>query len=142
MPDFLADLPHPIRIQLPVQWGDMDAFQHVNNTVYFRYFESARIAYFAEMGIIKEPVTIGPILAKTHCTFVAPLRFPDEVICTASVVEVQRDRFSMDYHVYSASRQQIAAKGGGLVVSYDYRSNTKVDLPEHWRAAIERLESR
>ena len=64
------------------------------------------------------------------------------VICTASVVDLQRDRFRMDYHVYSASRQQIAAKGGGLVVSYDYRSNTKVDLPEHWRAAIERLESR
>ena len=120
----------------------MDAFQHVNNAVYFRYFESARIAYFKEMGILEEPVTIGPILAKTHCTFVAPLRFPDEVICTASVVEVMRDRFRMDYHIYSLEREQIAAKGGGLVVSYDYRGNTKVNLPAHWTEGISRIEGR
>lgn len=142
MSDFLAELPHPVKIRLSVQWGDMDAFQHVNNAVYFRYFESARIAYFKEMGILEEPVTIGPILAKTHCTFVAPLRFPDEVICTASVVEVMRDRFRMDYHIYSLEREQIAAKGGGLVVSYDYRGNAKVNLPAHWTEGISRIEGR
>ena len=142
MADFLAKLSHPVRIRIPVRWGDMDAFQHVNNTVYFRYFESARIAYFEEMGIIEEELKIGPILAKTNCTFVAPLRFPDEVICTATVVEVMRDRFRMEYHAYSVERQQIAAKGGGLVVSYDYRTNAKVDLPAHWVSGIERLEKR
>ena len=75
MPDCLAELPHRISIQLPVQWGYMEAFQHVNNALYFRYFESARIAYFADLDIIQEPVTLGPILPKTHCTFVASLGF-------------------------------------------------------------------
>ena len=95
------------------------------------------------------PMTVGVITRTSHA-FLPQMARLSRVDTTAShsaghsasVVEVQRDRFRMDYHVYSAGRQQIAAKGGGLVVSYDYRSNTKVDLPEHWRAAIERLESR
>ena len=42
----------PIVIELPVQWGEMDAYGHVNNTVLFRYFESARMAYFERCGFI------------------------------------------------------------------------------------------
>ena len=70
---------YPIVLQQDVIWGDMDAFGHVNNTVYFRYFEDARIAYFDEIGIndFKEKSQLGPILATTHCNFKCPLEYPD-----------------------------------------------------------------
>ena len=54
----------PVVAKVPVRWGDMDSFQHVNNVSYFRYFESARIQYFEAIGVIDivEQMGIGPIL--------------------------------------------------------------------------------
>ena len=57
----------PVVVAIPVAWGDMDAFQHVNNTVYFRYFESARIAYFERLEFMElmQATGVGPILGKS-----------------------------------------------------------------------------
>ena len=65
---------YPVVIDEQVVWGEMDAFQHVNNTVYFRYFESARIAYFGAVGYLEwmKAEGSGPILASTRCRFRRP----------------------------------------------------------------------
>ncbi len=122
----------PIKIQLPVVWGEMDAFQHVNNVVYFRYFESARIAYFEQVGVnqYKAEHAIGPILASTQCRFKAPLSYPDTVTVATRVSQLGRDRFTMRYLVQSHQSGRIAAEGEGLIVYYDYSANTKHELPK------------
>ena len=58
----------PVEVELPITWGQMDAFKHVNNTEYFRFFETGRIAYFEKMNIeiIMQEQGIGPILATTE----------------------------------------------------------------------------
>ena len=58
---------YPVVIELPVVWGEMDAFSHVNNIIYFRYFESARLAYVEQTGLLEymDKTGIGPILAHT-----------------------------------------------------------------------------
>jgi len=63
MENLLRD--YPVIIEIPLAWGEMDAFQHLNNVVYFRYFESARIAYFdaIEAMTVMETTGVGPILA-------------------------------------------------------------------------------
>ena len=80
MTDSVSDLlrEFPVVIEMPVRWGDMDAFNHVNNVVYLRYFESARIAYFERLGfgISIAEQGIGPILASTSCEFKFPLTYP------------------------------------------------------------------
>ncbi len=132
----------PVSLLIPVQWGEMDAFEHVNNIVYFRYFESARIAYFQKMGIVGDPSRhVGPILASTSCKFIYPLSFPDSIYASARVREVGVDRFTMEYTVYSEGKQRLAAKGEGVIVSYDYREKRKAALPDFWRSAIAALES-
>ena len=62
---------YPVITEQAVIWGDMDAFQHVNNTIYFRWFETARIRYFEEIGFLEhlEATGVGPILAETSCRF-------------------------------------------------------------------------
>jgi len=71
---------YPVVIEVPVAWGEMDAFGHVNNIVYFRYFESARLAYFYKLDLIDmmTKTGIGPILASTSCRFKIPLTYPDK----------------------------------------------------------------
>lgn len=131
----------PVQLILPVRWGDMDAFAHVNNIVYFQYFESARIAYFERMGIIGgAPTGPGPILASTQCRFRAPVTYPDTVTVGARVAEVGEDRFRMEYAVWSERLATVAAKGEGVVVSFDYGAGRKIALPEAWRAAIGEVE--
>lgn len=135
---------YPVVATFPIAWGDMDAFQHVNNTRYFRYFENARIAYFDEAGISGVsgmPSGTGPILASTSCKFIAPLSFPDTIGVGARVVDIGEDRFTVEHAVASDKLGRIAAVGEARIVSFDYAAQTKAPVPDHWREAIERLEN-
>jgi acyl-CoA thioester hydrolase len=123
---------YPVVIEFPVAWGEMDAMGHVNNIVYFRYFESARIAYFEKMDMMgyMTQTGIGPILATTSCKFKIPLSYPDTVMIGARVVSVEEDRFSMYYIAVSRRHQKAAAEGDGVIVTFNYREGTKVPVPE------------
>ena len=140
--DLLAG--YPVVIEIPVAWGEMDAYGHVNNAVYFRWFESARIAYFDRIGLheTKDRDGVGPILASTRCRFRLPLAYPDTVSVGAAVPELGGDRFTMLYRVVSQRHHRLAAEGDGLVVTYDYERAVKAPVPDEVAAAIERLEGR
>ena len=133
----------PVIIEVSVAWGEMDAFQHLNNTTYFRYFESARIAYFERLNLLTymENTGIGPILASTSCRFKIPLTYPDTVSIGTCVSEIEPDRFTMVYYVVSHQHQKIAAEGTGLIVTFDYKENKKALLPPEVRQRIEALEA-
>lgn len=128
----------PVVVELPVAWGDMDFFRHVNNTVFFRYFESARIAYLERIGFDREmnDSGVGPILAATHCRFRRPLTYPDTIRIGARTTELGEDRFVMEYRIVSRGLNEVAAEGGGVVVAFDYRSRGKARMPETIRRAI------
>ena len=133
----------PVVIETPVVWGEMDAFQHVNNIVYLRYFESGRMAYFERLNFIEfmEKTGIGPILASVQCKFKIPLTYPDSVLIGTRVSKVEADRFTMEYYVVSHKYQKVAAQGEGVVVSFDYRENKKTNLPEELRRRITEVEA-
>jgi acyl-CoA thioester hydrolase len=120
----------------------MDSFRHVNNTVYFRYFESARIAYLDRIGFREalEESGIGPILASTHARFRRPLTYPDTVQVGARTTEVQPDRFVMEYRLVSERDSCTAADGGGVLVAYDYSAGRRALLPDRVREQIARVE--
>jgi len=133
----------PIIVRLPVFWGDMDALGHVNNTRYFRWFESARIAYFQSMGLGADSpeLSVGPILASTSCDFLAPVSFPDEVLVGARVSRVGTTSFTMDYRVVCVDAQdRLVARGSAVVVTIDYGGGSKVPIPEELRRAIAGIE--
>lgn len=134
--------PFPVEVETPVAWGDMDAFGHVNNTVFFRYFETARIAYFDAVDFTGGPRRgdVGPILHSTHCRFRRPLTYPDTVTVGARVTGTGEDRLTMEYRVVSRKLGEVAAEGGGVVVSYHYGEGRKAPLPEAVRRRIRELE--
>jgi len=138
--NFLEDC--PIVIEIPVAWGDMDAFQHVNNVAYFRYFESARILYSEKLGLhkLKDETGIGPILGSTSCKYRLPLTYPDTISEGAKVIDIAEDRFTMKYVIVSHQHQKIAAEGDGVVVMYNYREGKKTTLPEDLRQRILMME--
>ncbi len=133
---------YPVKVDLKVAWGEMDAFGHVNNIIYFRYFETARIVYFEKLNypeMIKEE-RIGPILASTDCNYKIPLVYPDTITVGTKTIDIKEDRFTMKYAVVSHKHGRIAAIGSGVIVSYDYGNNIKIPLPEKIREHIIKLE--
>ncbi|MBC7911074.1 MAG: thioesterase family protein [Pyrinomonadaceae bacterium] len=132
----------PVIIEIPVAWGEMDSLLHVNNIIYFRYFESARMAYFDRLDIwtyMKE-TGIGPILASTQCKFRLPLTYPDTVSVGTRISEIEEDRFLMKYLVVSHLHAKVAAEGEGLIVSYDYHKLKKAALPDEIKGRIQVVE--
>ncbi len=132
---------YPVAVELPVVWGEMDAFGHVNNIVFFRYFETARIEYFLRLGLTNymEETGIGPILAETSCRYIQPLQFPDTVTVYARIDSMSGSGFTMEYLLVSKKAGE-AARGTGRVVIYDYNNNTKTAIPGTIRKAIVELE--
>jgi len=132
----------PVVIEIPVVWGEMDALRHVNNIVYFRYFESARIAYFEKLRFweFMNQTGVGPILASIQCRFKIPLTYPDTVSVGTRISRIEQDRFVMEYRAVGHKSQAIAAEGESVVVPYNYRENKKTPLPEEMKQRILVLE--
>lgn len=129
---------YPVVIEMPVLWGHMDAFQHVNNVIYFRYFESARIEYGDRLKLyqIMEETGIGPILAATGCRFLKPLVYPDTIRVGCRTVRLEPSVMEQEYAIHSSKNQRVMALGTGKVVAYDYHRRQKSSYPQ---ALIERL---
>lgn len=127
----------PVVIEQEVRWGDLDAFGHVNNTVFFRFFESARIAFFERVDWLPEgPKGVGPILHSTQCRFRLPLGYPDRLKVGARASGLEQDRFNMEYRIVSEKRGAVAAEGWAMTVAFDYGAQRKADLPA---AVVEKI---
>jgi acyl-CoA thioester hydrolase len=134
--------PFPVRLRLPLQWGEMDAYGHANNTIYFRWFESARMEYFRRLGWaeVERATGVGPILHSTRARFRAPLAWPDEIEVATRAADLLPDRFTMRYEVRSAKLGALACEGEGVIVAFDYRAQRKAALPGEIRRRIAELE--
>ena len=133
----------PFVVEQDVAWGDMDSYAHVNNVVYFRYFENARIALLDRVGWIRsmQEVGLGPIAASTSARFRKPLAYPDHLFVGARVTDLQPDRIMIEHRIVSAKLDAVTTEGQVVVVSFDYRQGRKAPIPEAIRAAIEQLAS-
>lgn len=138
------DQAFPVQVNLPVQWGDMDAFGHVNNSMYFKYFETARLAYFNQVGVMEDMQAdqLGPILAETSAQFKRALVFPDQIVAGANVAENQAYGFLMQYGVYSKQQDTVTTLGTGRIVMVDYNTGKKVKPTQKLLQAIEQLQNK
>lgn len=125
----------PVEVAVPVAWGELDSFGHVNNTVFFRWFETARMALFTEVGILDRMTNerVGPILARTHCDFRKPVAYPDTVRTRTGIRRLGNTSYVMAYEVWSDTQQTVVGEGEGVIVQVDYASGNKVPLDEELR---------
>jgi len=129
-----------VTVTLDVQWGEMDALGHVNNTRFFAWFESARIALFERIGVVtRGPSSEGPILATTTCDFLAPVVFPARILVSARITKVGETSLGMAYDVTCATTGKAYARGSSVAVLVDHTTHAKVRVPDAVRAAIAEL---
>lgn len=135
---------YPVVVTEDVAWGDMDAFAHVSNIVFFRYFQNARVEYMTRIGWFASMATVGlgPIVKSTTGTFRKPIKYPDRLHIGARVTKVDADRVTFAQLIVSEAHAGPVADGVALMVCVDYRNGGKADLPADVRAKIAELEGR
>lgn len=120
---------------MPIRWGDMDAYGHVNNTVYFRYMEQARVEWIEAMQVVVRPGGTGPVIINASCTFQRPMTYPGTVEVRTYVGAIGRS--SCQTHVEMLIDGEVYAEGAAKVVWMDTQSGKSAPLPDHVRAALE-----
>ena len=127
-------------MRMPVRWGDMDAMGHVNNTVYFQYIETARIAWLEQIGALPDPSSTGPVLVNAQCSFLKQLKYPADIEVSTFVGPPGRSSFEMTHEIRLVDEAGRAgglhAEGAAKVVWVDFQAEKSVPLPEEIRALL------
>ena len=122
---------------IPIRWGDMDAMGHVNNTVYFRYLETARLEWLFKIGAVVDPHAPGgegPLIVNAFCNFIRQLEFPGDIVARHYVANTGRSSFDT-YVTLERSDQPgvLYAEGGSKTVWTDLAAKKSAPLPDWMR---------
>jgi acyl-CoA thioester hydrolase len=124
-------------MRFPVRWGDMDAMGHVNNTVYFRYMETARIEWLTSVGCTPDPQGQGPVIVNAFCNFYQQLEYPNEVVLKFYVSDPARTTFETWATMERVDRPGvICAAGGGTTIWVDLPLQKAASLPDWMRELV------
>jgi len=118
---------------LTVRFRDVDAMNHVNNAVFFTYFEEGRGAFLKEVFGIVDPPEYPFILAHVSCDYMRPLKLDDRPRIEIWVGEVGQKKFSFFYRILDRQDEaKIYARGKSVMVLFDYERNKTVPIPVHF----------
>ena len=127
-------------IELKVRWGDMDALGHVNNAVYFTYFEQIRVAWLERLSMtadIGAGTRIGPVVVNAFCEFQRPIIYPARIIVRMFGGDVGRSSFGTFYDIHDAERPDaLYASGSAKVVWVNHREGRSLPLPDELRRLL------
>jgi acyl-CoA thioester hydrolase len=122
---------------IPIRWGDMDAMGHVNNTIYFRYFEIVRIEWLFAVGAAPDPTGFGPVIVNAFCNFIRQLEFPGDVLAKHYVANLGRSSFDTFITLERTDNPGVIyAEGGSKTVWTDFKAQKSAPLPEWLRALV------
>lgn len=132
-----------LKLEIDVRWADMDAFNHVNNAIYLKWVECARVEYLTNnvTGLFGEKI-LGPILARQDCRYIFPMKFPDTAIIGFRVNEIGEDRLLCEASVYSKKHQKLSAIVYNTVMAYNFQKLEKSYIPNEWIEKIENFEQK
>jgi acyl-CoA thioester hydrolase len=125
-------------VVIPIRWGDMDAMGHVNNTIYFRYFEIVRIDWFERIGCTPDPQGEGPVIVNAFCNFIRQLEFPGDVLARHYVANAGRTSFDTYMTLERTDTPgTVYASGGAKTVWVDFPKQKSAPLPAWLRTLID-----
>lgn len=122
---------------VPIRWGDMDAMGHVNNTLYFRYLEIARIEWMHSIGALPDPKGEGPVIVNAFCNFYKQLEYPGDIRVKMYVSEPGRTTFESWCTIERIDQPGVVyAAGGATTIWVDFPAQKSRPLPDWMRAIV------
>ena len=126
----------------PTRWGDCDAFGHVNNVQFVRYYESGRLDYFARVLDLDAGPNTGQtlIIADIHVNFLAQINHPCALEVGSRISRLGNSSFVFDAAIFAADEDQARSSARATCVWFDYTANHSVPIPSSARATIQQFE--
>ena len=125
-------------MRMPIRWGDMDAMNHVNNTLYFRYLEICRIEWMHTIGCAPDPLGEGPVIVNAFCNFYKQLEYPGELLVRMFASDPQRTTFETWATIERVDQPGlIYAAGGATTIWVDFPKARAAPLPDWVRRLVE-----
>jgi len=128
---------------MEVRYGDVDPQGHVNNAKHLTYFEQARIAYLIELGLFTKNqsfMEIGIILADVHVTYFEPVYFGQNIKVGVHISKLGNKSMIWEQNIVDVDTGKELAKGEVVMVTYDYREEKTISIPQEWREKISAFE--
>jgi acyl-CoA thioester hydrolase len=124
------------------RWADNDAYGHVNNTVFYEWFDSAVNGWLVGEGLLNiaagDPIAL---VVETRCAYIAPLAFPQDVEVGLGVAELGRSSVRYRIGVFAGNEDLAAAQGEFVHVLVDRATRRPVEMPSDWRQRLETIAS-
>ena len=121
---------------IPIRWGDMDAYGHENNTIYFRFMEQNRVEYLEQQGYKVMPEGTAPVIINASCTFLIPLTYPGVVDIKMYCGQPGRSSIPTHYEMRLQGDDTLYATGESKIVWMDVASGKSVAIPDELRAQL------
>ncbi|MDH4608927.1 thioesterase family protein [Pseudomonas sp. BN102] len=122
---------------IPVRWGDMDSYGHVNNTLYIQYLEEARVACFERLGINMNNVPQGPVVLQTLHTYLKPVVHPATVVIELYAGPVGNSSLVLEHRLSTLEDPEtLYGEGHCKLVWIDHDTNRSVPVPDALRQAL------
>jgi acyl-CoA thioester hydrolase len=138
-----GDVPFRFRTTIDVRFRDLDALGHVNNAVYFTYFEVARGAYLTAVhGRPHGLEDLAIVIAEATCRYRSPAFYNERLIVEVAAVALRSRSFTLRYRVVEEATGRLVAEGRSVQVAYDHRAKHTMALPAAFRAQLEAFEGR
>jgi acyl-CoA thioester hydrolase len=137
-PHVRADYPHAQEIT--TRWMDNDAYGHVNNVVYYSYFDTVVNTFLVRKGALD--IATSPVIGyvvETACNYFAPVTYPETVTAGLRVAHIGRSSVRYEIAIFPEGKDAAAAQGHFVHVYVDRATQRPVDLPESLRKALEAL---
>jgi acyl-CoA thioester hydrolase len=131
---------YPHFLPIPTRWMDNDVYGHVNNVVYYAYFDTVVNAFLIAEGRLD--FETGPVIGlcvESHCQYLAPVAFPDVLEAGLRVAQVGRSSVRYEVGIFRKGSAVAAAHGHFVHVFVDRATRKSVDIPPKLRGALERI---
>jgi len=125
-------------LEIPTRWGDNDAYAHINNVVYYSYFDTVVSRYLLASGAIDltSSEVIG-VVVETGCRYLAPISFPDLVTAGLRVTRIGNTSIRYEIGIFRNGEEQASAEGHFIHVYVDRATQTRpTPLPQALREAV------
>jgi acyl-CoA thioester hydrolase len=126
--------------RVTTRWADNDAYGHVNNTVYYEWFDSAVNAWMVEQGMLDiangDPIAL---VVETRCAYASPIAFPEDVDVGLAVARLGRSSIRYRIGIFAADSDSAAAEGEFVHVVVDRGTRRPVEIPAAWREKLEAI---
>lgn len=138
-----SNLHFPVKLELRIDWAELDAFGHVNNVMFLKYVQASRVHYWEQIGLYQHflKTGLGPMVAAVNCQFRKPMHYPGNLTVLARMMYIRNTSFSLQHRILDGSGS-VAAEAEDIIVMYDFNAGHKIPFPEEFRRKTEILEGR